>query len=237
MPPLLKKWDTKTWIASDNYIHSFNRFLTKSIKLNSKSRILDIGCGRGKILGTLSSQLKLTNKPLGIDIINHKDKDKRISFQRTDALSFFKQNKETFDLILIKQTIHFLKMNEIKKLLFLCNKSLNKNGVIFILNLDSYKNELPTFSLMDKKLKDSFKRHQKIFFLISQIFTTVNIRKFEFNVKISKQKYLDLIKQRYISMLLSFSNKQISNGIKEVNHKYDKVLEFKDKLICFILKK
>ena len=128
-------------------------------------------------------------------------------------------------------------MNEIKKLLFLCNKSLNKNGVIFILNLDSYKNELPTFSLMDKKLKDSFKRHQKIFFLISQIFTTVNIRKFEFNVKISKKKYIDMVKKRYISMLLSFSNKQISNGIKEVNHKYDKVLEFKDKLICFILKK
>ena len=237
MSNVIKNWDNKTWISSEDYIYSFIKFLTKSIKLNSKSRILDIGCGRGKILGTLSSQLKLTNKPLGIDIINHKDKDKRISFQRTDALSFFKQNKETFDLILIKQTIHFLKMNEIKKLLFLCNKSLNKNGVIFILNLDSYKNELPTFSLMDKKLKDSFKRHQKIFFLISQIFTTVNIRKFEFNVKISKQKYLDLIKQRYISMLLSFSNKQISNGIKEVNHKYDKVLEFKDKLICFILKK
>ena len=75
MPPLLKNWDTKTWISSEDYIYSFIKFLTKSIKLNSKSRILDIGCGRGKILGTLSSQLKLTNKPLGIDIVNHIDKD------------------------------------------------------------------------------------------------------------------------------------------------------------------
>ena len=237
MPPVLKNWDTKTWISSNNYIDSFNKFLTKTIKLNSKSKILDIGCGRGKILGTLSSQLKLKNKPLGIDLVNHKDRDKRISFQKNDALSFFLKNKDTFDLILIKQTIHFLKMNEIKKLLFLCNKSLNKNGVIFILNLDSYKNELPTFSLMDKKLKNSFKRHQKIFFLISQIFHTVNIKKFEFNVTILKKEYLDMVKQRYISMLLNFSNKQILNGIKEIDQKYGEILNFKDKLFCFILKK
>ena len=93
MSSVLKNWDTKTWIASEDYINSFNKFLTKGIKLNSKSKILDIGCGRGKILGTLSSQLKLTNKPLGIDIVNHKDKDKRILFQKTDALSFFLKNK------------------------------------------------------------------------------------------------------------------------------------------------
>ena len=232
----LKNWDNKTWLSSNIYIRSFNNFLLKQVKLNSKSKILDIGCGRGKILGSLNSKLRLKNKPLGIDIINHKDKDKRISFQKTDALSFFLKNKETFDLILIKQTIHFLKMSEIKKLLFLCNKSLNKNGVILTINLDTYKNELPTFSLMDKKLKNSFKRHQKIFFLISQIFPTVNIKKFEFNVEISKKKYLDMIKQRYISMLLKFSNKQILNGIKSIDHKYGDVLKFKDKLICFILK-
>ena len=234
---MLKNWDNNTWISSKSYIETFNKFMFKQISLNENSKILEIGCARGKILGDLKSKLKLKFKPIGLDPVNHKDKDKRISFQNTDALSFFKKNKQTFDLILIKQTIHFLKMNDIKKLLLLCDKSLNKNGVIFISNLDTYKNELPTFSLMDKKLKSSFKRHQEIFFLISQTFLTVNIRKFEFNVEIPKKKYLDMVKQRYISMLLNFSNKQISNGMKEIDNKYGKVLKFKDKLICFILKK
>ena len=234
---MLKNWDNNTWISSKSYIETFNKFMFKQISLNENSKILEIGCARGKILGDLKSKLKLKFKPIGLDPVNHKDKDKRISFQNTDALSFFKKNKQTFDLILIKQTIHFLKMSDIKKLLLLCNKSLNKNGVIFISNLDTYKNELPTFSLMDKKLKSSFKRHQEIFFLISQTFLTVNIRKFEFNVEIPKKKYLDMVKQRYISMLLNFSNKQISDGMKEIDNKYGKVLKFKDKLICFILKK
>ena len=234
---MLKNWDNNTWISSKSYIETFNKFMFKQISLNENSKILEIGCARGKILGDLKSKLKLKFKPIGLDPVNHKDKDKRISFQNTDALSFFKKNKQTFDLILIKQTIHFLKMNDIKKLLLLCDKSLNKNGVIFISNLDTYKNELPTFSLMDKKLKSSFKRHQEIFFLISQTFLTVNIRKFEFNVEIPKKKYLDMIKQRYISMLLNFSNKQILDGMKEIDNKYGEVLKFKDKLICFILKK
>ena len=234
---MLKNWDNNTWISSKSYIETFNKFMFKQISLNENSKILEIGCARGKILGDLKSKLKLKFKPIGLDPVNHKDKDKRISFQNTDALSFFKKNKQTFDLILIKQTIHFLKMSDIKKLLLLCDKSLNKNGVIFISNLDTYKNELPTFSLMDKKLKSSFKRHQEIFFLISQTFLTVNIRKFEFNVEIPKKKYLDMVKQRYISMLLNFSNKQISDGMKEIDNKYSEVLKFKDKLICFILKK
>ena len=81
---VIKNWDNKTWLSSLDYIKSFNKFLSKQVQLNSKSKILDIGCGRGKILGTLSSKLRLKNKPLGIDIINYKDRDKRIKFIKSN---------------------------------------------------------------------------------------------------------------------------------------------------------
>ena len=90
----LKNWDNKNWLSSKKYIQSFNNFLLKQKKLNRNSQILDIGCGRGKIIGSLSSKLKLINKPIGIDLVNHKDKDKRINFKKTDALSFFLTNKK-----------------------------------------------------------------------------------------------------------------------------------------------
>ena len=73
---VIKNWDNQTWLSSKNYINSFNKFLIKNTNINSNFKILDIGCGRGKILGSLSSRLKLKYKPLGIDIINHKDRDK-----------------------------------------------------------------------------------------------------------------------------------------------------------------
>ena len=54
----IKNWDNKTWISSNKYIKSFINFLLKQKKLNTNSKILDIGCGRGKIIGSLSTKLK-----------------------------------------------------------------------------------------------------------------------------------------------------------------------------------
>ena len=155
---VIKNWDKDNWLSSKSYISDFNLFLTKVIKLDTTSQILDIGCGRGKIIGSLSSKLKLKVKPIGIDLVNHKDKDKRINFKKTDVISFFSRNKKKFDLILVKQTIHLLKMGEIKALLIKMKKNLKPNGKILIFTLDPNKNEIPSFTLMKIKLLRSLNR-------------------------------------------------------------------------------
>ena len=233
----LKNWDNKTWLSSKKYIHSFNSFILKQIKLNKNSRILDIGCGRGKILGNLSNKLRLLNKPIGLDIENHRDKSKKIIFKKIDALTFISKTKITFDLILIKQTIHLLKKNQIIKLLSICKNKLNPNGKIIILSLDYKKNEIPTFTLMKKRLKNSLKKDKKLFNLIFKLSSKIIVKKFTFHVRISKIKYLEMIKKRYISTLLNFNDKQILDGLNEIMSKYKKVLIFKDRLICFIIEK
>jgi hypothetical protein len=44
-----------------------------------------------------------------------------------------------------------------------------------------------------------------------------------------------MINKRYISILLSLSEKEISKGIEEINSKYGNFLSFKDKLNCIVL--
>jgi 2-polyprenyl-3-methyl-5-hydroxy-6-metoxy-1,4-benzoquinol methylase len=232
----LKNWDNKTWLSSQKYINSFNQFILKQVKLNKNSRILDIGCGRGKILANLSNKLKLINKPIGLDIENHKDKSKKIIFKKIDALSYVAKSKATFDLILIKQTIHLLKKKQAIKLLSLCKNRLNPNGKIIILSLDPKKNEIPTFSLMKKKLAISLSKDEKIFNLILKNESKAIVKKFIYEVRILKIKYLQMIKDRYISTLLNFTDKQIKNGIIEIKNDYGNLLKFKDRLICFIIK-
>jgi ubiquinone/menaquinone biosynthesis C-methylase UbiE len=233
----IKNWDNKTWISSTKYIKSFNNFLLKQKKLNKESKILDIGCGRGKIIGSLSTKLKLKNKPIGLDIENHKDKDKRIIFKKISAIKYLKNNKKKFDLILIKQTIHFFNLRDIKKILTYSQSSLQTAGIILILTLDTKNNEIPTFSLMKQKLNQSFKRDIIIWNKIRRLNIKKSISKFDFKVKIKKILYLDMIKQRYISTLLNFNSVQILNGVNEINLKYKKNIIFKDKLNCIILNK
>ena len=232
----LKNWDNKTWLSSQKYINSFNQFVLKQVKLNKNSRILDIGCGRGKILANLSNKLRLINKPIGLDIENHKDKSKKIIFKKIDALSYAAKTKATFDLILIKQTIHLLKKKQAIRLLSLCKNRLNPNGKIIILSLDPKKNEIPTFSLMKKKLAISLSKDEKIFNLILKNESKAIVKKFIYEVRILKIKYLQMIKDRYISTLLNFTDKQIKNGIIEIKNDYGNLLKFKDRLICFIIK-
>jgi len=233
---VIKNWDKDNWLSSKSYILNFNIFLTKVIKLNSSSKILDIGCGRAKIIGSLSSKLKLRNRPIGIDLVSHKDKDKRVNFKKTDAISFFSTNKKKFDLILVKQTIHLLKMSEIKRLLNKMKKSLNSNGKILIFTLDPDKNEIPYFTLMRIKLLISLKRDKKILKFISKFYPKRIIKYFSFKVKISKKNYIDMISKKFISILINLNKEQIVTGINEINQKYKKELKFNDKLICIIIK-
>ena len=232
----LKNWDNKTWLSSRKYIQSFNYFLLKQTKLNGNSQILDVGCGRGKIIGSLSSKLKLINKPIGIDLVSHKDKDERINFKKTDAFSFFLTNKKKFDLILVKQTIHLLKISEIKTLLIKMKKSLRPEGKILIFTLDPYKNEIPCFTLMRAKLLKSLSRDKKILRLISKFYPNRIIKNFSYKVRMSKKKYVEMISRKFISTLLELNNDQIVTGINEINFKYKKDLKFNDKLVCIIIK-
>jgi len=233
----IKNWDNKTWISSTKYIQSFNNFLVKQKKLTKHSKILDIGCGRGKIMGSLSSKLRLINKPIGIDTENHKDFDKRIIFKKTNAIKYLRNNKKKFDLILIKQTIHFFNLRDIKRILSYSHASLEVGGIILILTLDPKNNEIPTFSLMKQKLNQSFKRDILIWKKLLKLNIKKNITKFSFKVSVKKNTYLKMIKQRYISTLIKFSSLQISNGINEIKLKYKKNILFNDKLKCIIFTK
>ncbi len=228
----LKNWDNKTWLSSSAYINSFNTFLLKKKKLNKNSQILDIGCGRGKIFGSLSRKLKLINKPIGIDPVIHKDVDKSIDFKSEDVFKFFKSSQNKFDLIMIKQTLHFFNKDKRSKLIKICKNYLKKNGVLIIFSLNTSNNEIPCFKLMKQKLNRGLKRDSKMIKLICKILKNNKIDKFIFKVSITKKKYIKMLKQKYISCLVNLNKNQISKGISELKDIYPNKIIFDDVLIC-----
>ena len=147
----LKNWDNKTWLSSKSYIFHFNKFLKTKIKLNKNSKILDIGCGRANIISALQRKYKFKNKPIGIDIVANKDVKKNIVFKNIEALKYLKKQKK-YDLILIKQTIHFFAKTKLNHLLNLAKKSLNPKGKILIFSLQTKNNKIHCFKKMRKNL-------------------------------------------------------------------------------------
>ncbi len=232
----IKNWDNKTWLSSKKYILSFYRFLKSKTKINKETKILDIGCGRANIISFLQKKNKFDNYPIGIDIVKNKNIKKNIIFKKTDAIKYLKKTNKFFDLILIKQTIHFFSEKKIKILLRLSKQKLNKNGKIVILSLKTEKNEIPSFKLMKLKLNMSLKKDKILFKEIKNNLKRSQKFYFKFKVNLSKTKYIEMIKNRYISCLLNMSNKELKNGIIEIKNKYKNNIQFNDVLSCIVYK-
>ena len=232
----LRNWDNKTWLSSKSYISQFNKFLKTKINLNKNSKILDIGCGRANIISALQKKYKFKNKPIGIDVVTNKDVKKNIIFNKVDALKYLKK-KEKYDLVLIKQTIHFFSKKKLNYLLNLAKKSLNPKGKILIFSLKTKNNKIPCFKKMKKNLEESLKRDEKLLKFIKKNLKEISYTSFNFKVNISKQKYVKMIRDRYISCLLNMSNKEIKLGISEIKSKYKNQIKFTDTLKCIIFRK
>ena len=232
----LRNWDNKTWLSSKSYISQFNKFLKTKINLNKNSKILDIGCGRANIISALQKKYKFKNKPIGIDVVTNKDVKKNIIFNKVDALKYLKK-KEKYDLVLIKQTIHFFSKKKLNYLLNLAKKSLNPKGKILIFLLKTKNNKIPCFKKMKKNLEESLKRNEYLLKIIKKNLRKTKNFNFNFNVIISKKKYLKMIKSRYISCLLDLKEREINSGLAEIRFKYKNIIKFVDTLKCISFSK
>ena len=232
----LRNWDNKTWLSSKKYIFAFNLFLSSKIKLNKKTKILDIGCGRANIISYLQKKYKFNSKPIGIDIVKNKDIKKNIQFRKADAILYLKK-KENYDLILIKQSIHFFSKTQINFLLNLIKERLNPRGKLLIFSLNTKSNKIPCFKLMKEKLRESLKRDKILLKIVKKNLKKTSENKFSFKVKITKLKYISMINSRYISCLLNMSDKELKKGIGEIQSKYKNQIEFTDTLKCISFRK
>ncbi len=232
----LKNWDNKTWLSSKSYISQFNEFLKTNVYINKNSKILDIGCGRANIISALQKKYRFRNKPIGIDVIVSKDVKKNIIFKKVDALKYLKKH-EKYDLILIKQTIHFFSKTNLNRLLNLAKNRLNPKGKLLIFSLKTKNNKIPCFKKMRKNLEKSLKRDEILLKIIKKNLKKISFTNFNFKVHISKQKYVKMIRERYISCLLNMNNKEINLGISEIKSNYKNQIKFTDTLKCISYRK
>ena len=233
----LKNWDNKTWLSSKDYISQFNKFLNRKVKFNKNTKILDIGCGRAKIISALQIRYKFLKKPIGLDIIKNKGIKKNITFKKIDGYDYLKRKIEKYDLILFKQTIHFFSYSKLEMLINIAQNRLHRGGKILIFSLKTKNNRIPCFKKMKQKLNVSLRRDEKLFKIIKKKLKRTKVSYFNYKVKISKQKYLKMIKLKFLSCLLDLSKNEISKGISEIKTKYKNQIEFTDTLKCVSYRK
>ena len=95
--------------------------------------------------------------------------------------------------------------------------------------------EFPCFPLMRESLDNSLFEHKKIIKEFDLYFSNIKIKKFCFQVNIYKNDYINMIKNKFISVLADLTKSQIEEGCLYIDERYPEKINFKDKLLIYLI--
>lgn len=223
-------WDRSSWLSSKEYFEELSSQLIEFLDIREEKKILDVGCGRGHLLESLANKVNFIHKPIGVEPVKHENTiSQRIEIINSSINFFFQNNNSKFDLVILKQVLHLLNSNEREYFYQEIKKYLNNNGQIVFIYMNE-QTEIPQFPLMGNKLKLSIDSHHLLLEELNKNFKLLNIQNFTYSVKISLDEYLTMITNRYMTVLLDFSEEEIKEGIAFIKQNYSNHLSFNDTL-------
>ena len=152
-----KKYDHDYWdgdrkygYGGYKYIQGYNSILAKKLikdySLNERSKILDIGCGKGYLLFEIKKILKKI-KIYGVDSSRYAKKNAKEEIKRNinvyDINNKLNYENKFFDLVISINTLHNLKL----KNLYQCLQEIERIGKSKFICVESYRNEKEQFNL------------------------------------------------------------------------------------------
>ena len=223
-------WDRSSWLSSKEYFAKLSNQLIKSLDLHEEIKILDVGCGRGYLLRSLANKANLINIPFGVEPVKHEGSiPHHIKIINSSINSFLDNNNIKFDVVILKQVLHLLNRNEREYFYYKVKKHLNDNAKIVFIHMND-QTEIPQFPIMKNRLKKSLNSHQCLLDELIKNFKLLKIDNFNYDVNISSKEYLEMIRNRYISVILDLNEEEIEKGIEFIKKHYPNQLSFKDTL-------
>jgi len=216
----------RLWFFSEDYHRWMKHYILGFLDLKINDKFVDIGGGTGKYTLELARATKICNEPICVEPSSMADiaarNDSLIVYNET-ANDFVKRDKR-YNKVLIKEAIHhFPNRKRFFKELY---KKMNDNGIFLIVTRPS-KIKMPFFN----KLKKLFYRGQPDFRDIvldlkdSGFKTDVVIDTYK--IKISKSRWYELLRGRFMSDLSKLTDEAIEDGIKEL----EKILKDEDIIV------
>ena len=172
----------------------------------------------------------MINIPFGVEPVKHEGPiPHRIKIINSSINSFLDDNNIKFDVVILKQVLHLLNQNEREYFYYKVKKHLYDNAKIVFIHMND-QTEIPQFPIMKNRLKKSLNSHQYLSEELIKNFKLLKIDNFNYDVNISSKEYLEMIRNRYISVILDLNEEEIEKGIEFIKKHYPNQLSFKDTL-------
>ncbi|MGF1488479.1 MAG: class I SAM-dependent methyltransferase [Prochloraceae cyanobacterium] len=229
----------KSWQHSSDFVRALSKKSLECLELKSLDKFVDICCGTGLFTKEICDLAGLVNPVLCVDTsaemlekLPNSPLLKPILMDANDFIAI----PEKYDKILIKHAIHMINNRELflKKLF----SRLNDRG-IFLLIIMSPQMEYPLFEAAYERFNRSPPNPEKIAQLVQTPGFKTKIEPFTYPITIEKNKYFQMLKDRFLSFLYSFTDREIQIGIEELKQKYEneEIISLQEKYVFIIAKK
>ena len=221
------------WSYSPEHIKFMTTKIIEYLRLKTTDNLVDLGCGTGLYSKSILQQIQLDNPIICVDCSKSMLEQIPLSYQyktvAVDAIDFVSQ-AEVYNKVFMKEVIHHI---DNKELLFSSLfKRLPSNG-IFLLILLPPTIDYPLFSEALQRYEKGQPHYNNLTKLLEKVGFNISVNFVESLQKIPKYKYLKMVENRYMSLLSSFDDKQLAEGLKEMEQKYaqQSILEFPDRFV------
>lgn len=221
------------WQMTPEYQNWISDTILSILELKPHEQFVDLGGGTGFYTKLISQKASLLIKALCVEpsanMLSQIQESDNLESICTDALSFVGCDIH-YDKILLKEMVHFV---ENRQQLFegICHQ-LCKNGKLLILTRPKW-TQLPFFTTAHETFSEtqpsleSLKKE-----LLEAGIQPVSVIE-EFVFSMPKERWYGMLRNRFMSNLQNFTDKEIEEGIEQLEQtfKNQEMIDFKDQII------
>lgn len=216
---------------SPDFVRTLTSKMVEKLRLVESDRLADLGCGTGMYSVDLLQQVPLTQPVVGVDpfedMLRQIPEGAPIEPVCEDALEW-SAKPGTYDKILIKETVHHIPQRQ--ELFANLYDRLSDGGVLLLVHVPPAL-EYPLFDAALQRCLSWHADPDELVVLLREAGFDVERDVLEYRHEIPKEKYFDMVRNCYMSVLTSFSEEELEAGLAEMaeTHAGTDVLSYIDR--------
>ncbi|MEM9541147.1 MAG: methyltransferase domain-containing protein [Cyanobacteria bacterium P01_E01_bin.42] len=219
------------WSYSPEFITAMAQAICDRLQAKTSDRIVDLGGGTGLYTKAIDRLLQPDRKIICVDpsremldCVN----SERIETRCQDAVIFTEELGE-YNKVVMKEAIHHIPEKE--RLFANLYRQLPTGG-IFLLLLLPPTIEYPLFTTALQRYEKGQPNYRDLEEQLKNAGFQIATDLVDFPVAIDRDRYLNMVKMRYMSLFRHFTDEEIARGIEEIKEKYpDTILKFNDRFV------
>jgi SAM-dependent methyltransferase len=233
----------RNWAYSDRYVDWMTGAIVTVASITATDRIADVGCGTGLYARSLLGLVRprepiLCVDPSGPMLAQIPDRPGLTRLQATAghfaSATAGDGSPGPLDVIVIKEAVHHIPAAERAATLAGLARLLTPGGRILVVMLPATVG-YPLFPAALRRFEELQPDPAGIADLLRSAGVAARLTYQGFGLELPKERYLSMVRERYMSMLSMFSDEEIEAGIAEIDRDHpEPVLRFTDRF-AFVL--